>query len=125
MSERRKSARQRSFLRGTIYYNNRRNALDCLIRDFSEAGARLTLSETVPTPDKIDLYIPHKEETLRAQVHWRTGTEMGVSFEAATAKAAPQEAELAARVERLEAEIAALKRIVRRLKADAAGDEAA
>jgi hypothetical protein len=34
MAERRQSSRQKSFLRGCIYFNNRRSAVDCLVRRF-------------------------------------------------------------------------------------------
>ena len=68
MSERRIAQRQKSFLRGCIYYNNRRSATDCLIRDISQTGARLIFSDAVNIPDMVDLYIPQKEQMLRAQV---------------------------------------------------------
>jgi hypothetical protein len=68
MSERRISPRKKSFLRGCIYFNNRRSAADCLIRDISETGARLIFSSTIAMPDMVDLHIPQKEQTLRAHV---------------------------------------------------------
>jgi hypothetical protein len=55
MGERRKATRQKSFLRGCIYFNNRRSAIDCLIRDISASGARLIFSDTVTVPDIVDL----------------------------------------------------------------------
>jgi uncharacterized small protein (DUF1192 family) len=124
MSERRRWARQKSFLRGCVYFNNRRAALDCLIRDISEHGARLIFSSTVSTPDEVDLYIPQKEQTLRAHVHWRHGDEIGVAFsDTARAPVRPLDVgELAERVRTLEAEIVSLKRMVKRLKADAAAE---
>jgi hypothetical protein len=67
MSERRSSARQKSFLKGQIIFNNRRSVVECLIRDISADGARLILSQTGIVPDVIELYIPQKEETLRAR----------------------------------------------------------
>src|SRR5262245_4377325 len=79
-SERRASARQKSFLRGCIYFNNRRSTLDCLIRDISESGARLIFSDAVSIPDIVDLHIPQKDQTLRAHVQWRHGDEVGVAF---------------------------------------------
>jgi hypothetical protein len=121
MAERRLSARQKSFLQGRIYFNNRRSSVDCLIRDYSEAGARLKFSESIAVPEAIELYIPNKEEIHRARVEWRSGNEMGVSFgEEARApsvvpEAAPQ-GDLATRVQMLEAEVAALKRIVNELR---------
>src|SRR3954465_5789330 len=78
--ERRRMARQKSFLRGMIYFNNRRNAVDCLVRDISPYGARLIFSDAVTTPDVLELYIPQKEQTLRVQVIWRHGQEAGVAF---------------------------------------------
>ena len=125
-SERRRSARQKSFLRGRILFNNRRTSVDCLIRDISSLGARLIFSGAVNVPDVIELYIPQKEQTLRATVHWRYGEEVGVAFTQAGAaplpSAFPETADLAQRVERLEAELVALKRVLKRLKQDAGLD---
>jgi PilZ domain len=128
MSERRRATRQKSFLRGCIYFNNRRSALDCLIRDISQTGARLIFSETVSIPDVVDLHIPQKDQMLRVHVQWRHGEEIGIAFAAAAVTPdQPADGDLAQRVTKLEAEIAALKKMVKRLKADAAGgaDEAA
>jgi hypothetical protein len=118
-SERRRIARQKSFLRGMVYFNNRRSVADCLIRDISPYGARLIFSDTVTTPDTLDLYIPQKEQTLRAHVIWRIGHDIGVAFPQATQSdpAAPS-GELAERVVKLEAEIASIKRVLKKLKAD-------
>jgi hypothetical protein len=126
MSERRIAQRQKSFLRGCIYYNNRRSATDCLIRDISPTGARLIFSDTVTVPDVVDLYIPQKEQMLRAHVQWRHGDEVGVGFPAAAKAAklgsAAADEGLAERVEKLEAEMAKLKKMLKRLKADVTGD---
>ena len=73
-------------------------------------------------PEAIELYIPNKEEIHRARVEWRSGNEMGVSFgdEVRAPSIAPEAAQgdLATRVQRLEAEVAALKRIVNELRAE-------
>src|SRR3954466_10000972 len=119
-AERRRIARQKSFLRGMIYFNNRRNAVDCLVRDISPYGARLIFSDAVTTPDVLDLYIPQKEQTLRSHVIWRHGKEVGVAFAQAVQMEpaaeqpggpglSPGQA-LAERVARLEMEIVGLKR---------------
>jgi hypothetical protein len=123
-SERRTATRQKSFLRGCIYFNNRRSAFDCLIRDISPTGARLIFSETVSVPDIVDLYIPQKEQTQRVHVQWRHGNEVGVAFGNAQASGScsPADGELAERVARLEAEMATMKKVLKRLKADVAGD---
>jgi hypothetical protein len=122
MKERRAVSRQKSFLQGRIYFNHRRSSIDCLIRDYSEHGARLKFSEAANVPEAIELYIPNKEEIHRARVEWRTGNEMGVSFgeEINSPSVAPEAAqgELPTRVQRLEAEVATLRRIVNDLRAE-------
>ncbi len=125
MAERRRETRRKSLLRGRILFNNRRSAVDCLIRDISATGARLIFSDAVSVPDIVDVYIPQKEQTLRAQVQWRHGDEVGVEFpDAGQAAASGQSAdgELSERVARLEAEVAALKKLLKSLKADIARD---
>jgi len=121
MIERRTAPRQKSFLRGCLYFNNRRSSADCLIRDISESGARLIFSGTVAIPDMADLYIPQKEQTLRVHVQWRHADEVGVAFVAPGATAEPAAAvesgDVAERLQKLETEVAALKRIVKRLQA--------
>jgi hypothetical protein len=122
-TERRRIARQKSFLRGMVYFNNRRSVADCLIRDISPYGARLIFSDTVTTPDIIDLYIPQKEQTLRSHVIWRIGHDVGVAFpQAVQAEPAANSGDLAERVVKLEGEIAAIKRVLKKLKADAGQD---
>ena len=123
-TERRRIARQKSFLRGMIYFNNRRSVADCLIRDISAFGARLIFSDTVTTPDVLDLYIPQKEQMLRSQVVWRGGLEVGVAFPQAfqTESATSGPGDLADRVAKLEAEMAVIKRTLKKLKADAGPD---
>ena len=125
MQERRRATRQKSFLRGNIQFNNGRNSADCLIRDITTFGARLVCSDSITTPDVIDVYIPQKEQTFRAHVIWRHGQEMGVAFaQAAAAGTAdhPHDLDLAARVERLENELAGMKKLLKRLKTDAGQD---
>ena len=124
MAERRGTPRQKSFLRGCIYFNNRRSVFDCLIRDLTEDGARIIFSHTVNVPDVVELYIPQREQTLRAHVKWRRGDDVGLDFTnraaaapaASASSAGPQDGELGKRVAQLEAEVMALKRTVRQLK---------
>jgi hypothetical protein len=118
MAERRTSARQRSFLRGRIQLNNGQIALDCLIRDLSGRGARLIFPEMPTIPDVVELHIPQKEQTLRAHVQWRQGEEVGVTFAATAAASASDSADLAARVAQLEKEVAAMRRMLRRFRAN-------
>jgi hypothetical protein len=115
----RKAVRQKSFLRGSINFNNARSTLDCLIRDISLDGARLDFSGTVSTPDVFDLYIPQKEQVICANVAWRHGEEVGVAFAQPSAMDQLGEAEaddLARRLARLEAQVGTLKRACKKLR---------
>lgn len=121
MAERRLSSRQKSYLQGRIYFNNRRTSVDCLVRDLSEAGARIRLSEAVVTPEVMELYILNREEVRRARVEWRHSNEMGVAFIEAAQAAGASDAEhndLLDRLRRLEVELAALKRVVNGLRSE-------
>ena len=100
MPERRIATRTRSFLQGRIFYNNRRSSVDCLIRDYSETGAKLKFSESITVPEAVELFVPNKDVIHRARVQWRSG------------------ADLVARVAKLEAENIALKRAVNDLRAE-------
>ena len=113
----RKAARQKSFLRGMINVNNGRSTFDCLIRDISPEGARLVFSSTVSIPDAFDLYIPQKEQTLSVRVTWRHGDDVGVAQPSAMGQLAGAD-DLTQRLIRLEAEIAALKRALKKMKID-------
>ncbi len=116
MSERRVAPRQKSFLRGCIYFNNRRSVMDCLVRDLTEDGARIIFSHAVNVPDVVELHIPQKEQTLRARVKWRRGDDVGLDFTEPEAAASSSDPELGKRVAQLEAEVVALKRMVRQIR---------
>jgi hypothetical protein len=114
MTERRSVSRQKSFLQGRIFFNNRRTSVDCLIRDFSERGARLKFSGMTATPDVVELYIPNRDESYRAKVHWRNADEIGVGFDydessPPLAPGAPA-ADWSARIHKLEHDVATLQR---------------
>jgi hypothetical protein len=120
MGERRNSRRLKSFLRGFVYFDKRRGAMSCLVRDLSGEGARIIFSEAVTIPDMINLHIPQKNQTMRARVTWRRGDEIGLGFSAAdpVADPLPDSAELMKRVAQLESEIASLRKMLKRMKGE-------
>jgi hypothetical protein len=120
MGERRNSRRLKSFLRGFVYFDKRRGTMSCLVRDLSDIGARIIFSETVTIPDMINLHIPQKNQTVRARVTWRRGDEIGLGFSAANpvADPLPDTAALMRRVAQLEGKIAALRRVLNRMKGE-------
>lgn len=116
--ERRTSARHRTFLQGRVIYNNRRSSVDCIIRELTDEGARLSFNDPVGVPHAFELYIPHRDQTYRAEIAWNHGDEMGVTFALPGVAQTTLQPSLTAnpgislieRVERLEKELAQLKR---------------
>jgi hypothetical protein len=121
MKERRLASRQKAFLQGRIFFNNRRSSVDCLIRDISERGAKLRFSSAIATPDVVELHVPSRDESYRARIEWRAGEEVGVSFEGAEAPplvpSASAPGDWAARIQKLEHDVAVLQRKVNELSA--------
>ncbi|MGX5774882.1 PilZ domain-containing protein [Methylorubrum zatmanii] len=116
-SERRQEIRKRTFLKGRILFNKGASTMDCLVRDLSEAGARLELSQTNSLPDVFDLHIPQKDATLRSSLRWRREDAVGVAFDAQKPvppepTATPSLAVLLRRIAELEAENAALRAVI-------------
>jgi hypothetical protein len=85
MTEQRKTARLRALLGAKACYNQRRATLDCVVRNISEGGAMIVVSEAVALPAMFELEIAQRQRSYNAQVRWRSGTRIGVSFEAAVA----------------------------------------
>lgn len=127
MSDNRRETRQRTFLKGRIIFNNGASSMDCLVRDMSATGARLALTETATLPEQFELYIPQKERTYRSSLRWRRSDGIGIAFvdesahaaEAHAGAAAPAARDEAAsmmllvrRISELEAENAALRRMI-------------
>jgi hypothetical protein len=54
--------------------------MDCVVRDFSETGAKLSLISAGTLPSEFELEIPLKEQTLHARVTWHKGTACDVSL---------------------------------------------
>jgi len=127
MNDQRISIRQKSFLQGRIYFNNGRSSVDCLIRDLSETGARLKFSDAITTPEVLELHIPNKQETHRAQVQWRRGDEIGVAFvrdePADAALSAAAAGDLTQRVRQLENDVSTLRRLVNELRNEQRGSQ--
>ncbi len=122
MVEKRGKPRRKSLLHGFVYFDDNPCAVECVVREISEAGARLKFDMALAAVDSFELDIPMRGQKLRAEVKWQRDNEIGVVFAEASAEsvaaAAPHASheELGLRVLRLETEIAALQRLVRRLQ---------
>lgn len=117
MNEHRISERTRTFLKGRIEYSNGQVSLDCLIRDLSEFGARIAVSDSVTLPDHFRLFVPKTNRWMDARTRWRRGGLIGVSFD-------PESAEVAnvtegdAKMRELEAEVKRLRLLLEEIRND-------
>ena len=59
---------------------SRTGATNCVVRDLSESGARLGVSERVKLPAEFDLWFVQRKLKLRVRVKWRNGDYVGVAF---------------------------------------------
>ncbi len=110
--EHRSSPRTKTVLKAEIRYNDGLMRVPCLLRDISESGARLELSGDIALPDQFDLFIEKKQQTHHAVIKRRSSRDIGVAFENATAKREAGESGLPERMDKLEADVAELKRVV-------------
>lgn len=76
MDDRRAAPRRRTLLRGHIELLGG-GAIDCTVRNMSDAGARLRV---VSVPDEFVLSYGPQAQRLPARVAWRRETELGVVF---------------------------------------------
>lgn len=125
-TDKRQGVRKRTFLKGRIHFNNGASSMDCLIRDMSEIGAKLELSETATLPEVFELYILNKDAKYRSTLRWRRGNAVGITFDDASAKPGSEPARPASeaaatdpalstllrRISELEAENAALRSVL-------------
>jgi hypothetical protein len=107
MSERRQSARRRTYLGGRASYEKPVSSDECLVRDRSPGGARIEFPGSTPFPNAFDLTIRDGGETRSVRVVWRDGLQVGVAYESAALPFAP---EAARRIRKLEADRNALAR---------------
>jgi hypothetical protein len=80
-SDKRRKSRTPSFLGGTITYNRDLWSADCVVKNISESGAKLSARNLPVLPDRFDISIPQRNVKYRVQVRWRVRDQVGVAFE--------------------------------------------
>ena len=78
--EARKHPRSRSHKEGKIVFNAGYSLIDCIIRNRSESGAKLTVPAATVFPKSIALLSVSEGKLYPAEVMWRRGDELGVMF---------------------------------------------
>jgi hypothetical protein len=70
----------KSYLHGFAYFGKAGTAVECVVHDISNSGARLKFLAAPAIVDTIELHIPSKGRVNRANVLWRAADEIGVDF---------------------------------------------
>src|SRR5476651_1220075 len=79
-AERRPSPRRRVLLGGLVAYSDGERSFDCIIRNLSDTGARITLPPSQPVPSNIYLINVRDRTAHEAKIMWNDGFEAGVAF---------------------------------------------
>ena len=78
--ERRAHPRRRVFKRAKVIFNLDRSVMDCMLRDLSQGGARLSCTMAALLPGQFELFFLAEREIRSVRVAWRSATELGVAF---------------------------------------------
>ena len=78
--ERRGSPRSRILKKGKLIHPNNTSVFDCMIRDISATGARLSCEQTGLLPNELQLMFFAIREVRYVRVVWRRPGEIGVQF---------------------------------------------
>ncbi|MGL4496026.1 MAG: PilZ domain-containing protein [Beijerinckiaceae bacterium] len=82
MQDKRRFPRQRTFLRGNLEFDNRVSSVECIVRNTSDAGARIELPSMAGVPPVLTLSIPHRGLRRHGRVVWQRYDMAGIMFDA-------------------------------------------
>jgi hypothetical protein len=79
--DRRMAPRHRVLKGAKLSFNRGFGAFECVVRNLSEEGARLSFGETFAVPAAFDIVISGDTESRPAHVCWRATNAIGVQFD--------------------------------------------
>lgn len=83
IADRRIQARTRVFQGASVVFNGRQSVLACTVRNWSETGAMVRMSDWIALPETFELDIANTDGSVRVRQCWRHGDDVGVAFIAA------------------------------------------
>jgi hypothetical protein len=110
--------RARTLLQARIEFNNGATTVDCTVRDMSETGARLQVSDNVALPPGFALYVPKHARRYEVHQRWRREGFVGIEFDAGSRPYQDGSEADHEKMARLEAEVARLRRVIAAIRAD-------
>lgn len=80
IANRRLEVRTRVFHGASVVFNGRQSVLACTVRNWSETGAMVRMSDWIALPETFELDIANKHGSVRVRQCWRRGDDVGVVF---------------------------------------------
>lgn len=80
IANRRHAQRSRIFQGASVVFNGRQSVLACTIRNWSDTGAMVRMSDWIALPETFELDIANQESGVRVRLCWRRGDDVGVVF---------------------------------------------
>ena len=80
MMERRQHPRNRVYYGGMIAFNARNSTLACVVRNFSQRGAKIEFENSAMVPDRVDFEIERRGLSCQAHLVWRDRNAAGLAF---------------------------------------------
>lgn len=78
--DKRTTSRQRTLISGIISFNQRQSTMNCVVRNLSKTGARLSLDGPLTLPTTFQMALPERGRNYLAKVVWASPDAMGVTF---------------------------------------------
>jgi hypothetical protein len=79
-TERRAVRRHKVFKGAKLRFNGGYGALDCIVRNLSDNGARLVFGDIAAVPSSFDFRLSGAEASVPAVVRWRGVEDVGIEF---------------------------------------------
>ena len=80
IANRRIEMRTRVFHGARVVFNGRQSVMACTVRNWSQTGAMVRMSDWIALPETFELDIANTEESVRVRQCWRRGDDVGVVF---------------------------------------------
>lgn len=80
MPELRQLTRNRVYYGGSLTHRVRSSTLTCLVRNFSQFGAKIELDSSDWLPNEVDFAVERKHFSCRARLVWRYRNAAGLQF---------------------------------------------
>src|SRR5215213_3089276 len=78
--ERRQYPRNRVYYGGLVAFNARNSTLDCVVRNFSQRGAKIEFENSAMLPDRVDFEVARRGLSCLARLVWRDQNAAGLMF---------------------------------------------